>query len=175
MKILEIEQGGGISRRVPKLAISDLQRSGVAEPNWNVELGRLVDRARGKGVAGNLELITRSFPQRMAAVGAGSAQAYPYEPDEVREIFDELADRWEVETEFLSMTPQITGHPAYFEIVALGFPAVPLILGRLQKNVRLWFQALVAMTRENPAADAETNSAAARLWIEWGQQQGLID
>jgi len=73
------------------------------------------------------------------------------------------------------MTPQITGHPAYFEIVGLGPPAVPLILERLKKSTRPWFQALAAMTREDPAAEAESHSEAARAWLEWGRRRGLVD
>jgi hypothetical protein len=52
---------------------------------------------------------------------------------------------------------------------------VPLILERLKKSTRPWFQALAAMTRENPASDAATNSEAAEAWLEWGRIRGFLD
>lgn len=177
MKRLELEPflGSQISHRVPKLAVSDIQRVGIGEPNWDIELGRLVDQVRTKELPRTPVIFVRPETSPAAEVVSGVAQPYPYTADQVREIFETLAIRWESETEFLSMTPQITGHPAYFEIVGLGYPAVPFILERLKKSTRPWFQALEAMTRENPAADVETHSSAAKSWLEWGLRRGLID
>lgn len=174
MKRLELEPrlGPQIST---KLAVSNLQRAGVAEPDWDLEWGRLVDQVRTKEVPRVIQTFVRLEASTAGKSGTVRVRPYPYDTGEVREIFEPLAERWEEETAFLSMTPQITGHPAYFEIVALGPPAVPLILERLKKSTRPWFQALAAMTRENPAADAETNSEAAHAWLEWGQSRGLVD
>jgi hypothetical protein len=177
MKRLELEPrlGPQFSRPVRKWAVTDLQHVEVAEPNWDVELGRIVDWTRTKEVPQPGPTFVKLQIGPGARTESSPVQPYPYSPDQVRAIFEPLAARWEAETEFLSMTPQITGHPAYFEIVALGPPAVPLVLERLKTRTRLWFEALAAMTRENPAADAKTNSEAARAWLDWGRNRGLID
>ncbi len=177
MKLLELEPrlGPQFSRPVRKWTISDLQSVEITEPNWDVELGRIVDRVRTKEVSQPSVTFLNLRSGAIDRSESNPVQPYPYSPDEVQAIFEPLATRWEAETEFLSMTPQITGHPAYFEIVGLGFPAVPLILERLKQSTRPWFQALTAMTRENPAAEAETHSAAAQAWLEWGRGRGLID
>lgn len=175
MKCLELNPHLQISRRPPKLAMNDLHRLGAEETNWDIEWGRLVDQARNKEVTRIGPTLLLHSPAMITVSPPDSGTVYPYSADEVREIFEPLATRWEAETEFLSMTPQITGHPAFFEMVGLGYPAVPLVLKRLQKSTRPWFQALEAMTRENPAADAETNSEAAQSWLDWGRSRGLID
>jgi len=176
MKRLELEPrlGPQFSRPVRKWAVSDLQCGEVVEPDWDVEWGRIVDRARVKEASpAGLASVRWQLP--LAKKDPIPVQPYPYSPDEVRGIFEPLAESWEAETEFLSMTPQITGHPAYFEIVGLGPPAVPLILERLKKSTRPWFQALTAMTREDPAAEADSHSEAAKAWLEWGRRRGLVD
>jgi hypothetical protein len=177
MKRLELEPqlGPQFSRPVRKWTVGDFQSVEVVAPDWDVELGRIVDRVRSKEVPQTGPTFVKLRTTPVARKEPNPVQPYPYSSDEVQEIFEPLAERWEVETEFLSMTPQITGHPAYFEIVGLGPPAVPLILERLKKSTRLWFQALVAMTRENPAATAESHSAAAAAWLEWGRSRGLVD
>lgn len=177
MRPLELEPPLGlqISRRTPKLVVNDVRRAASAERNWDLELGRLVDQVRTKEVPRPHVTFVRLEPLVLEKQESLKALPYPYSSDEVRAIFGPLADQWEAETEFLSMTPQITGHPAYFEIVGLGPPAVPLILERLKESTRPWFQALTAMTRENPAAAAKTHSAAAQIWLEWGRRRGLID
>lgn len=177
MKHLELEPhlGPQFSRPVRKWTVSDLQSAEVAEPDWDVELGRIVDRARSKEVPLSELTLVKLHTGTPGKTEPRPIPRYPYSAGEIREIFEPLAERWEAETEFLSMTPQITGHPAYFEIVGLGPPAVPLVLERLQKSTRPWFQALAAMTRENPAAAAKSHSAAARAWLEWGRNRGLVD
>lgn len=47
------------------------------------------------------------------------------------ERFDELADRWEEESVFLSNSSRAARHPAHREIVGMGEKAVPLILAGL--------------------------------------------
>lgn len=176
MKLLEIEHsiGGRITKRTPKLAISGLHGVSTIEPDWDVEVGRLLDSARGKEGAW-LEPTIRFYNSPAVQIAKATVQQYPFDAAEVEDIFESLADQWEVETEFLSMTPQILGHPSYFAIVALGFPAVPLVLERLKRHPRPWFVALAAMTREDPATEAETVSAATEAWLDWGRARGLVD
>ena len=91
-----------------------------------------------------------------------------------RERFDELADRWERETVFLSRIDLAIKHPAHQEIVAMGEPVVPLILERMRKKGGHWFTALRDLTGADPIQPAERGyvSAMQEAWLEWGEANG---
>lgn len=88
--------------------------------------------------------------------------------------FENLADRWELQTDFESVVVRKAMHPAYQRIIGLGQPAVPLILRRLQREPRQWFWALTAITGENPADGEDDAESAANAWLAWGHSRGLI-
>jgi len=52
-----------------------------------------------------------------------------------------------------------------------------LILEELRREPDQWFWALEAITEENPVGPADAGNVRdmARVWIEWGKQNGLID
>jgi hypothetical protein len=89
-------------------------------------------------------------------------------------LFENLADRWEIETAFESVVTRQAMHPAYQRIIGLGRPAVPLILRRLQREPRQWFWALTAITGEDPAQETSSPGAAAEAWLRWGWERGLL-
>jgi hypothetical protein len=54
--------------------------------------------------------------------------------------------------------------------VALGNPAVPLILREIEQELQLsWFAVLAAITGENPVPPAHAGrlEAMARAWLDW--------
>ena len=81
--------------------------------------------------------------------------------------FNELHTLWDRDTAVLSNVNTIVSHPAYQEIIGMGWDAVPLIIDRLRVNTDHWFTALVEITGEDHAAGAETMGDAAQLWISW--------
>jgi hypothetical protein len=91
--------------------------------------------------------------------------------------FKDLAKRWRDETINLSFSHQRTEHEAYKKIIALGWPVVPFILDDLRKRPSLWFDALTAITGDDPILDhPETYGdvkAMSQCWIDWGKQKGL--
>jgi hypothetical protein len=91
-------------------------------------------------------------------------------------MFQRLAKQWRAETSFLSSTSAIVAHPAYQAIIALGPPVVPLILRELENEPAYWFEALRAITGEDPAAgEAHGNfRAIAAAWLDWGRSRGLL-
>lgn len=93
---------------------------------------------------------------------------------ELEVLFEDLADKWELETAFESVVTRQAMHPAYQRIIGLGSPAVPLILRRLQREPRQWFWALTAITGEDPAKEILSPGAAAEAWLRWGWDRGLI-
>ncbi|MCY4522676.1 MAG: hypothetical protein OXC13_18120 [Caldilineaceae bacterium] len=97
------------------------------------------------------------------------------EPDE-RERRQDLADRWEDETVFLSSSAHMATHPDYKAIVSLGMPAVPLILKRIQTQGGHWYHVLRDITKVNPVNPTERGNVAAmqRAWLRWGRDHGSI-
>jgi hypothetical protein len=82
--------------------------------------------------------------------------------------FQELATRWKRETSDFSVLSRRYSHQSYLAILAMGRPAVPLILRALQREPDRWFDALQTLTGENPAEDSATFDEAVRRWIAWG-------
>jgi hypothetical protein len=87
--------------------------------------------------------------------------------------FAELAARWRADTEFLSAPDEIADHPAYREIIAMGEPAIRLILAELDSRPDSWFEALRALTGEDPVPHGARGNvrAMAEAWREWGRQE----
>ena len=93
-----------------------------------------------------------------------------------RERFQELADRWQNETVFLSNSDRAAAHPAHQEIVSMGEPAVPLILERMRSQGGHWFHALHAITNANPVQPADRGNVEAMQasWLERGERGGYV-
>ena len=96
--------------------------------------------------------------------------ALPVDP----ETFQRLADQWEEETIYLSNFRQIAQHPAYREILEMGFGAVPLIFERLKEGGWRWFSALRAITSADPVPPPDRGNVPAmkKAWLEWGRRNG---
>ena len=88
--------------------------------------------------------------------------------------FQQLAEVWKAETAPLSSVRQKKQHPAYCQIIAMGEPAVPLILADLRRKPSHLFWALAEITHSRPAglADATDLLDVVNCWIEWGRTQG---
>ncbi len=91
-----------------------------------------------------------------------------------RELFKELADRWENETVLLSNSDQAAEHPAHQEIISMGEAAVPLILERMQSQSGHWFHALREITNANPVLPDDRGNVGAMqvAWLDWGERNG---
>jgi hypothetical protein len=90
--------------------------------------------------------------------------------------FTALAEKWKAETALLSSSSAICNHPAYRAIIALGQPAVPLILRDLEQEPAHWFEALHAITGDDPVPvdDWGRIEAMRQAWLAWGRSRGLI-
>src|SRR5207248_11574874 len=64
--------------------------------------------------------------------------------------FFRLAVQWKQDTMFESSPWRMAAHPAYQRIIGLGWRTVPLILLQLARGADFWFEALVAITGEQP-------------------------
>jgi hypothetical protein len=94
--------------------------------------------------------------------------------DDLRRRFDDLAERWSRETEFVSVHARAIQHEAYRKIIDMGPLAVPWLLERLRDHPDHWLWALSALTGEDPAEDAQTFWEARDAWLAWGRDHGYL-
>lgn len=94
--------------------------------------------------------------------------------DELAREFSELTIRWKQETSHCSRTDQIAKHPAYRAIIAMGEPAIPLILEDLDRSGGHWFQALREITKANPVPASSRGKVGdvRKAWLNWGREHG---
>jgi hypothetical protein len=82
-----------------------------------------------------------------------------------------LEATWIAETGYLSDYAEITQHPAFREIIALGESVVPLLLRDLEERPRLWVWALPEITGESPVPPEDAGNIAkmSQAWLAWGR------
>lgn len=88
--------------------------------------------------------------------------------------FDLLVNKWKEETFFYSSLTKQFSHPAYTRIIAMGKPALPLVLKELQNSNDNWFYALKFMAGEDVSAGIKTYEEAKSAWLEWGYRHNYI-
>lgn len=93
---------------------------------------------------------------------------------ELSKKFSALADEWKSATGHLSNIAQKTRHPTYQAIIALGQPALPLILRELESAPNDWFIALAEITGEDPVPEASYGvvNEMANAWLRWAKDRG---
>jgi len=91
-------------------------------------------------------------------------------------MFRALSEKWKRDTQFHSSVEIITSHPSYRAIISLGIDVVPLIIEDLAQEPLLWFDALTAITGEQPIPESHAGDveAMARDWIVWGIDNGYF-
>lgn len=108
--------------------------------------------------------------------GEGSDDSFPADAasDEVATRFALLADELAEATGVMSSTRRAMRHPAYIEILALGEPAIPLLVRRLSDawSRPLWLRLLGSLTTFQPGANQETVPEAAAEWMRWAKRRG---
>lgn len=98
------------------------------------------------------------------------------ESSAVAERLQALAAEWKGDTSLLSSTSAMTAHPAYQAIIALGPAVVPLLLREMEHEPVHWFEALQAITGEDPVPVESWGNirAMADAWMVWGRTRGFI-
>ena len=91
-----------------------------------------------------------------------------------RAAFERLADEWEDDRPRGADIAQMTAHPAYQAIIAMGKPAIPQILDRLAAKPDHWFVALHAISGASPVAPENRGrlKEMTAAWLKWGQERG---
>ena len=145
------------------------------------EVRRLWDEAVAEAMGWDADELTRlrlllHQEPHVRGLGYGQyADEVEIEPAE-RQRFQELAERWEYETVFLSSTEQMVRHPAHQEIVGMGEAAAPLILERMRSKGGHWFHALQDITGADPVDPSDYGNTVAmqESWLAWGERNGLV-
>lgn len=103
-----------------------------------------------------------------------TAESLAESAEQFAKRFATLTASWKEETRFSSKMKDISQHPAYREIVAMGEPAVPLILADLENNGGAWFMALRELTGAAPVAKEHRGNVKemTAAWIAWGRDKG---
>ena len=88
--------------------------------------------------------------------------------------FEQLKRVWKDATRFHSSVSYMTSHPAYQRIVGMGWIAVPFILRDLSRQPEFWFDALLAITGEQPVSKNHAGNVRAMTedWLNWGRSNG---
>jgi len=96
---------------------------------------------------------------------------------EIGRRFRDLSRQWRKETVHMSSASRMAKHPAYQEIIKMGRPAIPLLLGELRRKPDHWFVALHAITRVNPVPKESEGKLEemTTAWLCWGQKEGYIE
>ena len=89
--------------------------------------------------------------------------------------FRRLASLWREQTGHMSSAARLAKHPAYQQIVEMGWAVVPSILAELRNNPDHWFLALQQITQEDPVPIPSRGNVKemAQAWVEWGTKQGI--
>lgn len=100
---------------------------------------------------------------------------------QVQVRFSELAKQWQEETIDYSSLNEILKHKAYLAIIALGRPAIHLILNELERSPHFWFTALesilIASNEEaNPVDEADYGNLRKMTdaWLSWGKEKRYL-
>jgi hypothetical protein len=104
-----------------------------------------------------------------------AAPVQTLDPAALAARFRSLVEQWKADTAYLSSTTALSAHAAYQAIIALGRPAV-LILRDLEHEPAHWFEALRAITGEDPVPRADWGNIPAMraAWLSWGRKHRLI-
>ena len=74
---------------------------------------------------------------------------------------------------------QMFAHPSYLRIIGMAghfpnFEVERALLRELQTEPDYWFDALTAITGEDPVLDEHDFDGAVNAWLEWGRNKGII-
>jgi hypothetical protein len=92
----------------------------------------------------------------------------------VEQTFQQLVLEWKASAGVSSSLSEMFAQPSYREVIALGEPAVPLLLAELERQPDWWFAALKTITGADPVAPDSRGKLVEMTgaWLEWGKTQG---
>lgn len=97
----------------------------------------------------------------------------------VEQDFARLAEEWKNDTMHWSSVTKMISHRNYLGIIGLAGRASRreverLLLEELQREPDHWFDALSAVTGEDPVKPEHDFDQATEAWLQWGREKGII-
>ena len=94
-------------------------------------------------------------------------------------LFREQVKNWKRETGHLSSITKAISHPSYLRIIGLarsssGHEIERLLLKELDSEPNHWFDALTAITGEDPVKPEHDFDEAVMAWLSWGRERSII-
>lgn len=140
---------------------------------WQTGSGRPDAHARTSWPLQYRERISAAMLRPMTCAWEKSKSRNPSNSNSNLETtFYRLANEWRNETWFVSSIKKRIAHPSHLKIIGLGRPVIPFIVGEMRKSDGYWFWALEAITREDPAPNAENISELETAWLAWADAHG---
>jgi hypothetical protein len=90
------------------------------------------------------------------------------------ESFQSLVSKWKKDTQHISSVTKMSQHPAYRQIIAMGFEVLPYLFKELSERPDHWLIALNSITGQDPVATNSTFEQAVEAWLAWGKEQGYL-
>jgi hypothetical protein len=113
--------------------------------------------------------FARCAPRKSYATSAEKAN------DNLQSTFVANVSQWKTDTKHLSSIDRMVLHSSYLRIIGLGKPAIPFLIGELQKHPDYWFAALEAITGDDPVPENANFDQAVSAWVEWWSQQQSLE
>ena len=108
------------------------------------------------------------------AIAANLPEPRAGRESELASEFNTRAERWKRQTAVHSSLSVKFMHEDYQSIMAMGEPAIPLILRRLENSPDHWFWALKHLARKDVAQDTNNVKDATKAWLDWGRKKHYI-
>jgi len=142
--------------------------------NWLSELKRKLESCEVIPHWGGVAVEDHIAFRRAARAGYNISFQRAETTSDLEQIFNGLVKNWKEATGGYSVTARRYAHPSYQAILVLKEDVVPLILRELQQRPDWWFEALKALTKENPVTAGATFEEAVNAWIDWGKRNHRI-
>src|SRR6266705_1604100 len=97
--------------------------------------------------------------------------------EKLERSFREHMERWKRDTQHWSSVTRMLAHPSYLRIVGLarqstGNEIERLLLQELETEPDHWFDALAAITGEDPVRPEYDFDESVNAWLDWGRARG---
>lgn len=164
-----------------RLYLEDLRN--IRLPPVSIAEQALVSEMVRRAEEDTRELLSSLANQNAKVIGrihglvdaSGAYSSAPGNSDDLKSKFRSLAEQWRRETGPFSSISRKTKHPAYQKIIAMGEPAIPLILRELHDRPAHWFVALKTIAGSSPVTEGADVSRATAAWLRWGREHGYLD
>ena len=133
------------------------------------------DRRRAPNKASSTTVVRAINYGRLKIVAASTASELRTEPRSfgedasLRKEFKKLVRQWRADTMLISSPREMAVHPAYQRIIALGAPAIPMIIEELRANGGHWFWALRFLANHDPVPKKNWGNVPEmkNCWLAW--------